>query len=335
LGAPVEFMTRAEILDRFGAGGITDFAPAYGALGSITDDTQMTLFTAEGLLCAWLQDGGSITSCRSATAQAYLRWLRTQAEEPAIEMAELDSGWLFRQRALHNRRGPGNTCLSALLAMESPGEFAHNDSKGCGGVMRSAPVGLFAWQPGPAQSSQHAFDLGAELTALTHGHPTGSLASGAAAVLVMMLADGAALSEAIAMAKAILREQPNHEETLRAIELAETYAAGNADHPIAIARLGRGWVAEEALAISVYCALVAADFRDGVILAVNHDGDSDSTGAIAGNLLGAIHGVDAIPAEWLGRLELREVITEVAEDLLACRQPGGSSERMREKYLAA
>ena len=78
-------------------------------------------------------------------------------------------------------------------------------------------------------------------------------------------------------------------------------------------------MAEEALAISVYCALVARDFRHGVTLAVNHDGDSDSTGAITGNPLGALHGVSAIPAEWLEALELRDVVTEIAEDLFAFR----------------
>ena len=75
----------------------------------------------------------------------------------------------------------------------------------------------------------------------------------------------------------------------------------------------------QALAISVYCALVARDFRHGVILAVNHDGDSDSTGAIAGNLLGTVHGVGAIPAAWLEPLELRDVIAELAEDLYSFR----------------
>ena len=88
-------------------------------------------------------------------------------------------------------------------------------------------------------------------------------------------------------------------------------------HEEAIARLGQGWIAEEALAISIYCALVARNFKHGVILAVNHDGDSDSTGAIVGNLLGAMHGVKTIPAEWLEPLELRDVITELAEDLYA------------------
>src|SRR6266516_3671417 len=109
----------------------------------------------------------------------------------------------------------------------------------------------------------------------------------------------------------------SHEETLAAVEMAEALAASGMPSNTAIERLGGGWVAEEALAISIYCALVAADVREGVILAVNHDGDSDSTGAIAGNLLGAMHGVNAIPAEWLESLELRSVITEVAEDLFS------------------
>ena len=52
LGAPVEFMQRDDILREFGANGITEFALAYDGLGTITDDTQMTLFTAEGLLRA-------------------------------------------------------------------------------------------------------------------------------------------------------------------------------------------------------------------------------------------------------------------------------------------
>ena len=52
LGAPVEFMRHSQIVARFGPGGVRDFAPAYGRTGAITDDTQMSLFTAEGLLRA-------------------------------------------------------------------------------------------------------------------------------------------------------------------------------------------------------------------------------------------------------------------------------------------
>jgi ADP-ribosylglycohydrolase len=122
-------------------------------------------------------------------------------------------------------------------------------------------------------------------------------------------------AEALKIAKDCLRTKPDNEETLLAIEMAESLAVQGMPHDEAIVKLGQGWVAEEALAISIYCALVARNFKHGVLLAVNHDGDSDSTGSITGNLLGAIHGVNEIPTEWLTNLELRDVITELAEDL--------------------
>ena len=99
-----------------------------------------------------------------------------------------------------------------------------------------------------------------------------------------------------------------------------------------MAQLGQGWIAEEALAIAVYCTLAAADVRSGIVMAVNHDGDSDSTGAIAGNLLGARDGVATIPTEWLKELELRAVIDEVAMDLYATGDSETNDARMREKY---
>ena len=175
------------------------------------------------------------------------------------------------------------------------------------------------WRLRDQQSPQHAFRLGTELAALTHGHPTGALTAGVLAVLILALTDGATLHEALRAAKALLRSEPGHQETLHAIEMAETLAESGEPHEQAIARLGQGWIAEEALAISIYCALVARNFRHGVILAVNHDGDSDSTGAITGNLLGAMCGERAIPPEWLEPLELREVIKTLAEDLHAFR----------------
>jgi len=255
------------------------------------------------------------------TARSYLRWLRTQGESNrhGIELGENEPGWLFKQKELHSRRAPGNTCLSALQDMKSPGDPARNDSKGCGGVMRMAPVGLFAWRMRHNHSAREAFRLGTELAALTHGHPTGTLTGGVLAVLVLALTDGASLHDALVTAKACLRLEPRHEETLHAIEQAEKLAAIDLPHEVVTTGLGQGWVAEEALAISIYCALVARSFKHGVILAVNHDGDSDSTGAITGNLLGTMHGVKAIPKEWIQSLELRGVITELAEDLYAFR----------------
>jgi len=319
LGAPVEFLSREAILERFGPDGISAYAPAYGRLGAVTDDTQMTLFTAEGLIRSWVRGSlKGITTEVGVTARAYLRWLLTQSERPRhlVDLADEEQGWLFQQPDLHHRRGPGETSLSALEEMEFLGDSpARNDSKGCGAVMRMAPAGLFVASVGQGVDADAAFELGTDLSAITHGHPTGALAGGAFAVLILELARGATLAEALTTAQRSLIERTHHEETLLALKSARLLADQGVDHPSAIRQLGEGWVAEEALAISVYCALVADDFKHGVMLAVNHDGDSDSTGSITGNLLGVSHGVDAIPSEWLNELELREVIEEVADDL--------------------
>ena len=134
LGAPVEFMKRSEILLNFGKRGITEFAPAYGRIGAITDDTQMTLFTLEGLMRAKVRaDSRGICHPPSVIDAAYQRWLATQeGERPSEEL----SGWLVQQPQLWSRRAPGLTCLSALS--EKGGRFgleAKNQSKGAGCIM--------------------------------------------------------------------------------------------------------------------------------------------------------------------------------------------------------
>ena len=322
LGAPVEFMQRNEIIAHFGAEGIVNFALSFGGIGTITDDTQMTLFTAEGLIRGWVHqcfygtaDYGSITS------HAYMRWLQTQGETPScdIDFAADEQGWLIEQSKLHNRRAPGITCISSLKSMTALGELAANESKGCGGVMRVAPVGLFASQLRDQLSAEDCFRLGANLAALTHGHPTGYLTAGVFSVLILLLVSGESLNDALSHGRKILVEMPNHEETLRALDLAVELASSNTPTEKAINKLGRGWIAEEALAIAIYCSLVCENFKQGVALAVNHDGDSDSTGAITGNLLGALHGIKSIPEEWLNQLELVDVLREVADDLFSFR----------------
>jgi ADP-ribosylglycohydrolase len=313
LGAPVEFLSRAEILDRFGAGGITDFAEAYGRLGAITDDTQMTLFTAEGLIRAAVrQRTKGICHPPTVVHHAYLRWLRTQGEEPRSDPfsgggSEPD-GWLVEREELWARRAPGNTCLAALRSGSTGTvEEPINDSKGCGGVMRVAPVGLCA----PVEP----FRLGCEIAAITHGHPSGYLAAGFLAQAIAALAAGGELDAALDGAEAELRRWEGSRECLAAVDAARNAARTGEPTPEALEALGEGWVAEEALAIAVYCATAADNFEDGVRLAVNHDGDSDSTGAITGNLLGTLHGVDAIPTSWRERVELHEILVQLATDM--------------------
>ena len=271
----------------------------------------MTLFTAGGLLQSWTDDEPPVESL----ARAYLRWLKTQDEEPARN----PEGVLLKVPELYARRAPGATCLSALKHLSAKRVLdrhlvAGNDSKGCGGVMRVAPVGLYAFSRGDSRPHD-TFQLAAQAAAITHGHPTGFLAAGALAVMIQALVGGLSLKKAVGVARDCLVAEAEHEETLRAINAAEQLAAADLPPEEAVSRLGQGWVAEEALAIALYCALKAKTFRQGVLMAVNHDGDSDSTGSIAGNLLGAWRGLGSIPKPWLKDLELVQVIGDMAEDL--------------------
>ena len=318
LGAPVEFMSLVEIREMFGRSGITEFTTAFERKGAITDDTQMTLFTAEGLLRAFVAGATKDSAVAAIVSGAYARWLATQGRAPGIGLFDRD-GWLFAVHEMHAERVPGAGCLAALEKMTRPGERAGNDSKGCGGVMRSAPVGLWCARldegASPERVARHALELGALLAGLTHGHPTGRLAAGALAALVALIAHGESLTSAIARVKVLLRRYPGHAETLAAMMRAEVLAGAGVPRAETVIDLGEGWVADEALAIALLCALTAPDYESGVRLAVNHDGDSDSTAAITGNLLGAMHGVEAIPKRWLISLELRRVIIETADDL--------------------
>jgi ADP-ribosylglycohydrolase len=181
-----------------------------------------------------------------------------------------------------------------------------NDSKGCGGVMRVAPAGLAGGDP---------FALGCEAAALTHGHPSGHLAAGAMALMVSELISGRDLRVAAGAAIRKLEQVEDGEEVTAALNAAVRAADLGSLSADEIGNLGEGWTAEEALAIATHCALTATSFRSGVLHAVNHSGDSDSTGAICGNLLGAALGVGAIDSDLLAGLEGRDVITQVADDL--------------------
>lgn len=313
LGAAVEFHSRDEIVSAFGAGGIRDFAAAYGRTGAITDDTQMTLFTAEGLIRAANQSAEGVP-CDTAVSlhAAYLRWLTTQDERPAKRRGSNGSdGWLLEVPDLHAQRAPGFSCLSALQSGRMGTRAAPiNNSKGCGGLMRAAPAGLVS-----DGNPDRAFRLGCEAAAITHGHPTGFLSAGAFAVIIDRLAAGAAPAAAIEAGRERLRPEPGAEETLAAIDAA-LEKAGRPPGSVEESGLGQGWVAEEALAIALYCVLLDDDFETAVVRAVNHSGDSDSTGAIAGNLLGVAQGAEAIPLHWLDRLELRAEIGRLADDLV-------------------
>lgn len=316
LGAPVEFLSLAQIRETFGADGLQGYAPAYGRLGAITDDTQMTLFTAEGLLRAYVRaNTRGVASVPSVISHAYLRWLWTQGIESRVNPDSMEKqGWLWTVEELHSQRAPGRTCISALQGLKSfTSQRANNDSKGAGGIMRVGPVAMmFAQQ---ADKADKVFDLAQEAAWLTHGHPSGFLSAGAFAVILHAILCGDTLRVGIGRAREFLLQECDHIETLLALDRAVELADTQVDPDVALPKLGEAWVGEEALGVATYCTLMASCFRDGVLMAVNHDGDSDTTGSLAGQLLGASYGVGSLPEEWLTSLELRETIEQIGRDL--------------------
>lgn len=331
LGVPAEFLTIDEIRAIYGPEGIQTFTETQGGIGIVSDDTQMTLFTAEGLLSEYqrCRAGGSIPDYRAAVYRSYLRWLHTQGEvsrDPAFR--DCLGGELLKVPELNHRRGPGSTCLSSLISGRI-GTVASpiNTGKGCGGVMRVSPAGLFCRAiPGGMADRERAamaFALGCDLAAITHGHPLGYLPAGYLAALVFFLTSGMGLEEALSEAMLLLVERPECENSDLAALIAKALRSALQEEPSpeTLERLGAGWVADEALAIALYCAASAkGDLAAGLRLAVNHSGDSDSTGAITGNILGALLGKEAIPVAWLARVEMRELLEKTGLELFAIGQ---------------
>lgn len=301
LGAPVEFMSKSAIMQKYGNGGVQDYVEFADGTGAITDDTQMALFTAEGSLRATVRNNCKGICCAEGIMHyAYLRWLKTQGITVGCSPEDLNSGWLIREQALFSRRAPGMTCLHALESNDSSNE-ASNNSKGCGTVMRMAPLGLHL-------DPNLAYEFGCKSSAITHGHPTGITAGGAFAMLISYLRYGKSLAAALDLVEKHLENYPDAAETLAAIRKARSATDIN--------DLGEGWVAEEALAIGIFCALHNQwNFRAGVLEAINITGDSDSTGCIAGHILGVLNGENAIPEKWRKNLLEYNIVSQIADDL--------------------
>lgn len=309
LGAAIEFDPIDRIRREHGEAGVTGYVPAYGSVGAVTDDTQMVLATVAGILA---EGAAGVPDPPVAVHAAYLRWWRLQTSR------QVDGDtWLDVLPVMAATRAPGTTSMSGLgsgrlATRTSP---VNPESKGCGTVMRSAPFGLLPWLQ-PAQ----AFAYAAVASDLTHGHPTARTSAGALAMLVRHLLDGAALPAAAAATMGWLTEHQPAEgaETLSALQAAVELAdSGEPPTPETLARLGQGWVADEALAVSVWCALVREhNPAQALLLAVNHSGDSDSTGAITGNIIGAARGGEVWPPHWVEHNEAREAIRRCSAELV-------------------
>lgn len=294
MGYPVEFMRYSDITRYYGGAGVRDLSES----GLVSDDTQMTLFTAEGLLNAHRQGKSPVRS----VYRSYLRWYYTQygVKMPGAKY----EGGLLNEAEIFATRAPGSTCISSLSSGKM-GTLADpiNNSRGCGGVMRVAPCAVFP----------HAFDLGCRVAAITHGHPGGYIPAGALASLLQKIYYGQSLPDAVSDLIDELDEIEDSETTRDALMQAVELAYEGRPCAPTVKELGEGWVGEEALAIAVYSALsYPTDFAQAIRLSVNHDGDSDSTGSICGNIMGMLLGATAIPVEWRDGVELCKVIRSYA-----------------------
>ena len=343
LGYEVEFMSRRSILSRFGENGITKFALDRNGKALISDDTQMTLFTANGMLMGLTRGymrgiGGRLEKYVNI---AYLDWYYTQtSKNREMLIDDWHPTWLRDLPEMAHRRAPGNTCLSACESLFR-GEKAQNNSKGCGGIMRVAPMALldagYASRNENSYSIEELAEAGGEIAECTHKHPLGFLPASLLTVLLYkvipmtakqvqeeidsIVADTVNILDRIYKGKYDADKRYLKELTMKAVQLAHSDIS-DAD---AIRQLGEGWVAEETWAIALYCAIRHIDsVEDAIIASVNHDGDSDSTGSVCGNIMGAIYGYEHIKERNIfcpeGKkledvLELSEIILALADDL--------------------
>lgn len=323
-GYPVEFVNSfEEIRARYGEEGVTDYDLSYPWLDEkydkalFSDDTQMTLYTAEGLLEAERSGNPLLpTICN-----AYLAWCGHQiGKEYKIsyesQLTQIDE--------LNHRRAAGRTCLSALVSIYN-GKDPENASKGCGGVMRVAPVGIYgASHDWPLKKTA---DIAGKAAELTHLHPLSTYSSAALAVIVQLCITTeditaevfkSIVNKSLEILSIVYGEAAPAMDDLRRIIAKALRLENNLlrDWEIIENGLGGGWVAEETLAIAVFSVLRHInDFNACIICAVNHGGDSDSTGAVAGNIIGAILGYKAIPDKFIHTIQLKDLLLATADAL--------------------
>ncbi|WP_328711211.1 ADP-ribosylglycohydrolase family protein [Nocardia salmonicida] len=332
LGAPVETLSLQQIRAEYGPAGVTDIDPL-----RISEETQLTAFTVEALIRGSVRARakGIGGATMGLLQQGLLVWLRGQVAEMPDQPSAMHSS-LSDHPELIEQRGVANSVYTALRhaaqrrAPTNPlgtRDQPINHSKGSGAVMRAAPCGFGYAADRSGAATDAVFELGCDAAALTHGHPSGWLPAGTLSALIYQLARGADLSTALSRGRVELASYPEHEETSAALNAAHRLAARiererRYPTPEDVETLGQGWIGPEALSIAVFAVLAAEGLggtphdivRTGLLLSVNHSGDSDATGSIAGSLLGARYGHNALPRRWLDTVDARAVLERLATD---------------------
>ena len=301
MGADIEF-SGLRLIRRQYPNGVNSLATTYAPPNFFTDDTQMALFTAEGLIMTNKANGlDSQVTFNKIMHSALLRWYCTQRGSPKIK-TDTSEG-LVLDSSLWFSASPGMTCMSSLREANVLGQPARNNSKGCGTIMRVAPLAF-----GLPRENLQKYAISS--SALTHGHPLGQLAAAAWAEII---ADVVADNHPEETAKAISKQYQDISEDgsiiSQAIDLALNAPRDAA--PETVETLGKGWNAVEALSIALYACISTKSLDGGLQCALIHSGDSDSTAAIAGNLLGVMYPDEIFCHPLIKGLEGRNIIEDI------------------------
>ncbi len=287
LGATTEFMTYDEIRIQFPPDGVLEFHAFRGLrAGSYTDDTEMTIAVALGILHA---KGADTESVLDSIADEFVKWGdQTRAG-----------------------RSPGRTCTSSVARLKQGlhwSQSGNNDSKGCGTAMRSAPIGL-AYK----NKMDMLMEIAAKSSLATHGHPAATAGSIGTAYLVVRALEGVPILDAV---DSLMEETKGMSKDFTDCMGLIPAALEEEDSRKAHEMLGEGWVAEEALAGAVYVCVKHPDsYEKAVLEAANANGDTDSKACIAGAIAGAYHGESRLPSRWKDQVEDSSLLSELAEKL--------------------
>ena len=287
LGFPVEFIDLEQIKEKYGNEGIKDFDSfSKFPAGTYTDDTQMTLAVANGILIS--EDPYDLNDVMGNISQEFVKWYKNP----------------------ENNRAPGNTCMAGCRNLDKGVHWLASglDSKGCGAAMRSAPIGLFY------EDLNKIIEVARAASMCTHSHPTG-VASGIATACLTYFAlnNNDPKNMFIEVCNTIV-DYDSDREMAKKIFLVQKVKDLKPEE--AMPQLGEGWVGDEAVAIALYSFLKnPKDYEKTIITAANITGDSDSTACIAGAISGAYNGINAIPEKWIKKIENSDLLRKIAEDL--------------------
>ncbi len=266
LGSLVEFRSAETIAAAYPAG-VRDLADGgeWDTLaGQPTDDSEMALMLARSIVARGRYDA-------AAALDAYVHW---------HDSSPFDMGGTTRAalQAASRAPSPGERMAGAAAA-------AKQESQANGSLMRVSPLGLLgARRPAEAVAWARA-DSG-----LTHPHRVCREACAAyVAALVAAVGEGAG-PEAAHRAACTEAERGGEPAVIEALALART------GPPESFTR-HEGWVLI-ALRNAFFQLLHAPSVEEGVVATVMSGGDTDTNGAIAGALLGAVHGREAVPRRW-------------------------------------